>query len=360
MSQASERRTLIVAGGGTGGHVWGGVAIADAWRARFGTETRVLFVGARGGLEEKLVPRSGYPLELLEIGSLKRVSLARRLKTFVQLPLAILKSVRILVRERPAAVIGVGGYASGPIVMMARFFAPMSAIVEQNSVPGFTNRMLGRFVRKVFCAFPGTESSFPGKAMLVGNPIRNTMKLLPSAPRDPFTIFIFGGSQGALGMNTLVLDALPHLKDLYPRLRWIHQTGEIDYERVARAHREAGTGAAVERFIYDMLGAYTQASLLICRAGASTIFEVATVGRAAVFVPLPTAADNHQEKNAQALVSAGGALLMPQKTSRGEDLARLIRELVADPARVSAMEQAVTGFSRPATAEAIVSGLVTE
>jgi UDP-N-acetylglucosamine--N-acetylmuramyl-(pentapeptide) pyrophosphoryl-undecaprenol N-acetylglucosamine transferase len=354
----------MIAGGGTGGHVFAGVAVADAWRDQYGKETPIVFVGAQGRIEEKLVPRAGYPLMVLKLGSLKRVSLGRRLKTFYQLPLSLLKSAGYILRHKPQAVLGVGGFASGPLVLMARFMRffgltrSRTAILEQNSVPGFTNRVLGRFVDTVFCSFPGTEKQFPNqRVQITGNPVRNVMSRLKAAPRDPFVIFIFGGSQGALGINTMVLEALPHLTDILPRLRFIHQTGEADFERVLDGHRKAATQARVEKFIHEMPEAYAQSSLLICRAGSSTLAEIAAVGRAAVLVPLPTAADNHQETNARVFSDAGSAFLLKQGQGAGEKLAQLVRESVANPSRIDHMEQAVTAFYRPNAARDIVESL---
>jgi UDP-N-acetylglucosamine--N-acetylmuramyl-(pentapeptide) pyrophosphoryl-undecaprenol N-acetylglucosamine transferase len=355
---------LLVAGGGTGGHVLAGIAVADAWKRKHGDRAQILFVGASGGIEEKLVPRSNYPLELIQLGSLNRVSLGRKLKTMLQLPIAILKSFALVAGRRPTAVLGVGGYASGPVVLSAallRFrggLVPRTAILEQNTVPGFTNRMLSKFVRVVFCAFPGTDRRFPGKAVVVtGNPVRSSMSRLPSASRSPFTVFAFGGSQGALGMNTLILEALPRLADLKGRLRFIHQTGEKDYERVLDAHRRAGSDARVEKFIYEMPAAYAEASLLICRAGSSTLAEIAAVGRAAVLVPLPTASDNHQEVNARVFVDAGAAFLLRQGVATGQDLADLIRKQIENPAELEKMEAAVTVFYKPRPADDIVERL---
>jgi UDP-N-acetylglucosamine--N-acetylmuramyl-(pentapeptide) pyrophosphoryl-undecaprenol N-acetylglucosamine transferase len=365
VEKTAQPPKLLIAGGGTGGHVLAGVAIADSWRSRFGSEGTVLFVGAQGGLEEKLVPRSGYPLQLLQLGSLNRVSLKRKLKTFFQLPLSLFRSLAILLRERPQVVLGVGGYASGPVVLMARVLGwfhilrIQTGILEQNSVPGFTNRLLGRLVHSVFVAFPGMDTQFSGQKLVVsGNPIRSVMKPMPSAQRNPFTVFIFGGSQGALGVNSLVIEALPHLSDLKDQLRWIHQTGEKDYERVLENYRKNGVEARVEKFIFDMPAAYQAASLLICRAGSSTLSEIAAVGRAALLIPLPTAADNHQEENAKIFVNAGASVLLRQQDAKGSDLAQTIREFVLDSTRVEAMEKKVTQFFRPKAADEIVENLI--
>ncbi len=368
-SAANLPGKLIVAGGGTGGHVLAGVAVADSWRSRRTDGNGVLFVGAQGGLEEKLVPKNGYPLQLLKLGSLNRVSLSQRLRTLALLPYSILKSFWIVLRVRPSAVLGVGGYASGPLVLAARILRSLglsktrTAILEQNSVPGMTNRILGRYVDYVFCAFPGTEKRFPARAranavILTGNPVRSTMQLMESATREPFTILVTGGSQGALGINTLVLEALPFLEDLKARLRFVHQTGEKDYERVREGHARAGSDARVEKFIYNMPEAYQQASLLVCRSGSSTLSEIAAVGRAAVLVPFPFASDNHQEVNARVFTDAGAAFLMVQGKSKGEDLARLIRQAIENPARMREMEQKVTAFYRPKAAQDIVSKLL--
>ncbi|HLD99617.1 MAG TPA: undecaprenyldiphospho-muramoylpentapeptide beta-N-acetylglucosaminyltransferase [Bdellovibrionota bacterium] len=365
---AKRPPTLIVAGGGTGGHVLAGIAVADAWRSRFGAtlSAPVLFVGARGGIEEMLVPRAGYPLELLQLGSLNGVSLKRKLKTLLQLPLALSRSAAILLRHRPDAVIGVGGYASGPLILVARILSILRvlrcrcAILEQNSVPGFTNRILGTVVEMVFCAFPGTEGRFRTRAILTGNPIRSSMRLLPSANREPFTIFVFGGSQGALGINSLVLDALPLLEDMKEKLRIIHQTGERDYERVVKGYQDARFEARIEKFIHEMPAVYESASLLICRAGSSTLAEIAAVGRAAVLVPFPFASDDHQQKNAEVFANAGAARLMRQiepNRGTGRELASVIRHLIAHPVEISDMEKAATLFCRPNAAADIVKNL---
>lgn len=359
---------LIVAGGGTGGHVLAGVAIADSWRKDRADGNGVLFVGARGGLEEKLVPKNGYPLELLKLGALNRAGVAQKIRTLSLIPFSLLKSALIILKTRPSAVVGVGGYASGPLVLAARILRALglsrarTAILEQNSVPGMTNRILGRYVDYVFCAFPGTETRFPAKArenavILTGNPVRSTMRLMPSASREPFTILVTGGSQGALGINSLVLEALPHLEDLKGRIHFIHQTGERDYDRVREGHARAGSQAQVEKFIYNMPEAYRDASLVVCRSGSSTLSELAAVGRASVLVPFPYASDNHQEKNARVFAEAGAAHLLIQGKATGAELAALIRDAITNSSITEKMERSVTAFYRPLAAEEIVETL---
>lgn len=363
-SRDPRRARLLVAGGGTGGHVLAGVAVAEAWRRAHGGEAEVLFVGARGGIEEKLVPRAGFPLELLDLGALNRVSMTRRVQTLFQLPFTLLRSWSLVRKFRPRAVLGVGGYASGPVVLVARLLSRLglnqarTAILEQNTVAGMTNRILGRFVDLVFSAFPGTEASFPGRTVRVtGNPVRSAIGRMPAPLANPFTIFIFGGSQGALGINSLVLEALPHLGAVMPRLRFIHQTGERDHVRVVQGYADADVKARVEKFIHDMSPAYAEASLVICRAGSSTLSEIAAVGRPAVLIPFPHAADNHQETNARVFVDAGAAMLVLQGRATGEDLAGLIIKCVAEPARLAEVSAKATTFHRPDAAGDIARGL---
>lgn len=363
MPETSAPQGLIVAGGGTGGHVLAGVAIADAWKAEHAQRggSTVDFVGATGGIEVKLVPRAGYPLQLLKVGSLKGVGALKRLRTLFLLPLAFIKSAIILLRIRPRAVIGVGGYASGPLVLMARILQPLLkarvAVLEQNAVPGLTNRILAKLSDLVFVAFPGVEARFPGKrCIFTGNPVRSTLTRMPSAPRSPFVVFVFGGSQGAMGINSLVIEALKQLEDLKGKIEWIHQTGERDYPRVAAAH--AGWNSRVEKFIYEMPECYRKSSLLICRAGSGTLSEIASIGRASILIPFPQAADDHQTKNAEIFVRGGASILLPQADAQAGDLAAEIRRLIARPGDLSTMEEAAHRLYRSGSAQAIVRNLM--
>ncbi len=362
MSLTSNQPTLIVTGGGTGGHVFAGIAIADSWKKKF-PNGQVIFVGSEGGIEEKLVPRAGIPLLLVRLGSLKGVSFKKRLKTALQIPFALFKAAWIIVRVKPQAVVGVGGYASGPVVLIARilspFFSTRVAILEQNAVPGFTNRILSHFAHLVLCAFPGIDKRFPGsRTVVTGNPVRKEMTPLRSSSRTPFTVFIFGGSQGALGINTLVLDALPHLEDIKSNLNFVHQTGEKDHARVLAGYVKAGFTGRIEKFIYEMKEAYESANLVICRAGSSTLAEIAAVRRAAILVPFPQASDNHQEMNARLFVDQNASLLMLQQKAKGEDLAREIRRMIAVPSEITRMENQVAGFYRPHAAEDVVAAMI--
>ena len=358
-------RRLLVAGGGTGGHILAGIAIADEWIRQVGTETsvnaEVLFVGAEQGLEARLVPKYGYPLKLLKIGALNQVGLKTRIFTLFQLPLSFLKALFILLSYRPDAVIGVGGYASGPVVLLARILSPFfrikTSIIEQNSVAGFTNRVLGKWVHRVFCAFQAGSRSFSiSKVLVTGNPIRSSLKLLPPAGLNPFTLFIFGGSQGAMGINTMILESLPFLKN--ENIHFIHQTGVKDFERVQAGYVREGVQARIEKFIDDMPACYQQASLIVARAGASTLAELASVGRAAIFIPLPTAADNHQEKNARIFEEAEAAWVIPQASLSGQQFAEKILNLKRDEALLHAVEKRVQKFYQSDSAFQIVKDLL--
>lgn len=356
-------RRLLVAGGGTGGHVFAGVAIADAWRARHGAAAEVLYVGAAGAIEERLVPRAGLPLRTLRLGGLSRVGIVRQLRTLGLLPVALFRAWRLARNFRPEAAIGVGGYVSGPALLGARLAGVgRLAILEQNAAVGLTNRWLARFCDLVFCAFKVPVADLPAgrAARVVGNPIRATIRPapLPADSEAPFAVFVFGGSLGATGINSLVLGALERIADLRGQVRFIHQTGQADLERVRLGHANAGfADSEVSAFIDDMPAAYARASLVVCRSGASTLAELAAVGRPAVFVPYPFHADRQQEKNARIFVDAGAGFLLDQTRARPEDLERILRDLLADRGRLRAMAERATPFYRPDSAREIAAWL---
>lgn len=363
---------LVVAGGGTGGHVLAGIAVADEWKKQCALhmneeEARhsILFVGSHQGLEAKLVPQYGYSLKCLPIGALNRVSFKTKVITLIKIPVSILQSIWIILKFKPDAVIGVGGYASGPLVLVARVLAPFlkikTAILEQNSVAGFTNRLLGKWTHLVFCAFEGVQGFSPGKVVVTGNPIRSNLTTLPVPVTEPFTLFIFGGSQGAYGINSMVLDALPFLKN--HEINIIHQTGVKDFERVKAAYQREGLlepHVRIEKFIQNMKECYEQASLVICRSGSSTLSELASVGRAAIFIPLPTAADNHQEVNARVFEKEGGAWVVRQGSLTGQDFANIILKLKNDPEQIATTSEKVKQFYKSKSAELIVRTLLTK
>ncbi len=349
---------LIIAGGGTGGHLFPGLAIADEIRARGG---QVIFVGTARGLEAKAVPAAGFPLEVLDITGLKRMGPIGTLRGLLRLPVAFAKSLQIVRRFAPDVVLGVGGYASGPLLLAAAFLRRPTAIQEQNTVPGLTNRHLGRLVRAVFGAFPEAAAAFPpGKFVLTGNPVRRRFLQtaeLPS-PTSPPRVLVVGGSQGARAVNDLVLGAVQILARSGKAPQIVHQAGPADADRVRAAYADHAIDAVtVHPFIEDMATAYAAADLVIARAGALTLAELSVVARPAILIPLPTATDNHQMRNAQSFADAGAALIVNQDSATPESLATAIADLMANAARRAGMAVAMYGLARPRAAQDIANRL---
>jgi UDP-N-acetylglucosamine--N-acetylmuramyl-(pentapeptide) pyrophosphoryl-undecaprenol N-acetylglucosamine transferase len=371
---------LLIAGGGTGGHLFPGVAIAEELRARE-PGAAVRFVGTRRGLEARVLPELGWELSLIEISGLKTVGMVGALRGLLRLPRALWQARRILKEFRPDAVVGVGGYASGPVVLMARLAGMPTAICEQNSIPGLTNKILGRVVRAVFVSFEGTRRFFPAsKTVMSGNPVRRGLvqKLLEtgaeapassagatsteapaassaaaSAAGEPVHVLVSGGSLGAVAVNPLAADALIALART-TKLAIVHQTGEKGLDDTVRRYAEAGVAAECHAFIKDMAAAYQRADVIIGRAGATTVAELAITGKPAVFIPYPFAADNHQELNARAMADAGAALMFRQSELTADKLTDALRPLVTDPARRAEMGAKMKALARPAAAAAVI------
>ena len=347
---------LLVAGGGTGGHVFPGVAIAEEVVTRH-PGNDVVFVGTARGLEATVVPKAGFPLELIEVRGLKGKGIAETLKNLLLLPLALWQSFQIVRRWRPDIVVGVGGYASGPVVLAAWLLRIPTAVQEQNAIAGFTNRVLGRFARAAFTAFPEAARHFPRrKVYQLGNPIRRTLMenfMRPEARHDAWRLLVFGGSQGAHALNMRVIEALPHLADLRDRLHVTHQTGARDREQVEKGYRACGFEPDVREFITEMSAAYAGADLVVCRAGATTLAELTVCRKPSILVPFPAAADNHQVKNAKSLVDSGAAVMIEERDLTGELLAREIRAILSDPARREKMSRAAGRLGSPQAAKEI-------
>jgi len=347
---------MLVAGGGTGGHLFPGIALAQEVTTRH-PENDVLFVGTARGLEATVVPKSGFKLELIEVGGLKRVGLFGLIKGLLRIPRALWQSRAILRRYAPDVVVGVGGYASGPVVLMAWLMRIPTAVQEQNARAGFTNKLLGRFVQAVFVAFKEAFDQFPrGKTRLLGNPIRRELMdnfLRAKAQHQKFQLLVFGGSQGAHALNTTMLAALPHLADLKDQLAITHQTGKKDVDAVRKGYEGSGFQVEVLEFIADMSRAYANADLVVCRAGATTLAELTVCKKPSILIPFPYAADNHQELNARSLADSGAAMLLVERELTPEKLAAAIRELYGDRARLAKMEKAAGSLGRPEAAKEI-------
>jgi UDP-N-acetylglucosamine--N-acetylmuramyl-(pentapeptide) pyrophosphoryl-undecaprenol N-acetylglucosamine transferase len=351
---------LLVAGGGTGGHLFPGLALAEEVKTRH-PKNEVLFVGTARGLETRVVPKAGFQLELIDVGPLKRQGLLGLLKGLLRLPRSLWQSLRILSRFDPDVVVGVGGYASGPVLVAAFLKGIPTAVQEQNALPGLTNKLLGRLAKACFIAFEEARPSFPARKIhLLGNPIRGAFfdNYLHEKPLDEnLAILITGGSQGAHGLNLPAAAAVEELApELGPRLSVLHQTGEKDAAEVAaRYARLAATGARLEArpFIDEMAKAYAKADLLVCRAGATTIAELTVCKKPAILVPFPFAADDHQTVNGQAMVAAGAALLIPERELTGQGLAAELRALDRDRERLRKMARASGLLGRPEAAREI-------
>ncbi|RKG53154.1 undecaprenyldiphospho-muramoylpentapeptide beta-N-acetylglucosaminyltransferase [Corallococcus sp. AB011P] len=347
---------VLIAGGGTGGHLFPGIALAEEVVTRH-PANEVVFVGTEKGLEARVVPKEGYPLELVKVQGLKGKGLIGLLKGLIALPLAFLASFRILSRHKPDVVVGVGGYASGPVVLAAWLMGIPTAIQEQNALPGLTNKVLGRIVKVVFTSFEEARNHFPeAKVQMIGNPIRKKLMdnyLRSSSAHEKFSVLIFGGSLGARGLNNRVLEALDSLGDVKGQLDIVHQTGKLDLESVKKGYADKGFAdvAQVVEFIDDMSSAYAKADLVICRAGATSLAELTVCKKASILVPFPHATDNHQEVNARALVDVGAAIMFRESELTGAKLAETLRGLMTDPAKLKQMAKKAGILGRPAAAK---------
>src|SRR5579871_889451 len=344
---------ILIAGGGTGGHVIPALAIARELKARYNAE--VLFVGTARGMENRLVPQAGFGLMRVKVGALKNVSLATRLRTVFDLPRAVVDSRKIINVFHPDVVVGVGGYASGPAMAAAILMHVPTLAFEPNYVPGFANKMVGHRVSAAAVHFEQTQTFF-NNAQVVGVPVRpEFFQVQPVNRNQPPTLLIFGGSQGARAINQAMVAAAPQVLRQIPQLRIIHQTGEREYNDVQAAYKNAGIAAEVSAFIDDMPAAFARADLLLCRAGASTIAEATAAGKPAIFVPLPTAADDHQRHNAQTLVAGNAARLLPQAELTPERLTAEIASLLQDRAELARMSEAARAFAHPDAAAKIAA-----
>ena len=345
---------LLIAGGGTGGHVFPALAVARAWLGR-DAEREVVIVGTQRGLEATLVPQAGLPLETVRAAGLKGIGGLRLLRNLGMLFPALWDSAAILRRHSVVAAFGVGGYAAGPMMLAAALASVPAVIFEPNAEPGFTNRLLAVMVARVATAYPGPASRWGRKAAVTGCPVRREFFDSPAREHTPpFRLLITGGSQGALAINRVVVDALDVLATHQERLSIVHQTGERDYNAVRVAYARREIQAEVLPFLTNMPERFAQADLIVCRSGAITTAEVAAAGRAAIFIPFGRATDSHQLRNAQVLEQAGAARLIPESELTPQRLVSEIFSLLDHPERMTEMEMRARQFARPRAAEDIV------
>jgi UDP-N-acetylglucosamine--N-acetylmuramyl-(pentapeptide) pyrophosphoryl-undecaprenol N-acetylglucosamine transferase len=345
---------VLIAGGGTGGHLYSGIAVHDILTREGKHE--VCFIGTRDGIEARVLPERGIDVKFVPVGKFRRSGPVAKAVSVAVLPLSGICALMELLKIRPDVVLGVGGYASGPAVAAAALLGIRRAVIEQNSVAGFTNRLLGRFVKRAFLGLPGAVSDFPrGVGVFVGNPVRNALFAVGPADErsSPFTILVFGGSQGAHRINELIADALPFLADIRGDLSFIHIAGRKDCSAVKQAYQETGISADVYEYREDMERLYSRAHWVIARSGAMTVSELAAARRPSLLIPYPFAVDDHQAKNAAYLVKAGAAVMIRQEELTGRRVATLIREARGNRKKLSVMGNKAGRAARPDAAREI-------
>lgn len=346
---------VLIAAGGTGGHIYPAIAVArEIMRRNAGSVVR--FVGTTRGLENRLVPQAGFELSIIESAGLVNMGLLQRVRGALVLPKSFLDARRSIRSFAPDVVVGAGGYVSGPVVLLAALMRYPTVVMELNAVPGFTNRRLAPFVRAAAVSFEATLPYFPGKGVVTGNPVRREFFEIKPKQQDPqrFNLLLFGGSQGSRAMNDAMIAALPRLEEYRERLRVTHQTGKSDFEKVNKSYLVAGwkQQALVREYIDDMMAAFAENDLIVSRAGATTSAELMAAGKAAVMIPLPGQLE--QQRNAEALENAGAARMILQQDLSGEKLAHEIASMIDAPDEITRMEEAARKLARPNAAAATV------
>jgi len=350
--------SVLIAGGGTGGHLYPGIAVARELLSRV-PDAEVTFVGTRAGIEARVVPREGFALDLIRSAGLKGGSVRSLVRGIALLPVSAGDAWRVITRRRPAVVVGVGGYSSGPVVLLAALRGIPTLLMEQNAMPGITNRLLAPVVTTAAVTYQESVRFFGGKAVLSGNPVRpeffgERARAYEIRPPGAARVLVFGGSQGAHEVNGALVAAAARLAAGTPRVAITHQTGEQDLDMVRSGYQRAGLDARVEPFLFAMDREMKAADFVICRAGATTLAELAASGTPSILVPLPTAADDHQRRNALALVTQGAARMVEQLELSGDRIAAEILALTGDAAERRSMGEAARRLARPDAAKVIV------
>jgi UDP-N-acetylglucosamine--N-acetylmuramyl-(pentapeptide) pyrophosphoryl-undecaprenol N-acetylglucosamine transferase len=355
---------VVIAGGGTGGHLFPGLAVARALKARV-PEAQISFAGTAAGIEARVIPATEFALDLIRSAGLKGKSLGARVRGAALVPLAAVDAWRLISRRSPDVVIGVGGYSSGPVVAVAAVRGIPTIVLEQNAVPGLTNRLLARFVRRAAVTYDASLKYFGEKAFVSGNPVRPEFLEVGDDPSHDEAInasrvrvLVFGGSQGAHAINMAMVEAAPRLAAAAQTLDLVCQTGLRDFDLVRTAFERHGVQGRVERFIDAMDREMKAAGLVVSRAGATTLAELTASGRPAILIPLPTATDDHQRHNARALEAAGAAELIEQRDLTGERIADRMLALARDRDRRRGMSAAARRLARPRAADDIVDEVI--
>lgn len=349
----NKLRRVLFAGGGTGGHVFMAIALAQEIK-RCDPGCEVLFVGTRQGLEARLVEPHGFRLETVNIGGLNQVRITKALFTLSRLPFTVVQGARIVRRFSPSIIVGVGGYSSGPVVLGGKLAGFPSIVIEPNAYPGLANRLLARWVDGAAIAFEEAAGRFGAKARLTGIPIRREFFSVAGtiADQGALRLLVFGGSQGSRPINTLMCEAIKYLPE--DRVEIVHQTGKLDLERVKTAYAAVGRQAKVVDFIHDMPGVFGETDLIISRAGASTVAELTAAARPSILIPFPEAADDHQRRNALALEKRHAAVVLEQGKITGKDLAEMVLKLEANREELRRMAAASRQLARPDSVKQIL------
>ncbi len=351
--------SVVIAGGGTGGHLYPGIAVAHELRRRL-PDARMSFAGTARGLESRVVPQEGFELDVIRSAGLKGKSLTARLRGASLLPISVLDAWRVLSSRRPDVVVGVGGYSSGPVVMLAALRGIPTMVLEQNAVPGLTNRLLARVVRAAAVTYQETTTFFGRRAIVTGNPVRQEFFSAGDAPpRVSRRVLILGGSQGAHAINVAMVAAAAGVVARTGGIELVHQTGTRDLEDVRRGYERAGVPARAHAFIDNVAAEMSSAALLVGRAGATTLAELAASRTPAILIPFPGATDDHQRKNARVLSDAGAAVLLDERDLTPDRLADAIATLLLDDKRRHEMSEAVGRFARPDAAARIADAIET-
>lgn len=345
---------VMIAAGGTGGHLYPGIALAEEFRRSF--QAQVSFITTPKQVTLDILRQYDFPWQILNTQALKGTGVGRRFLSLMRLPFSFWQARRILSQEKPKLVVGMGGYIAGPVGLAAYRLGIPLVIHEQNAILGTTNKLLGRVAATIFLSFPQSEGNpAPERSIWAGNPIRPEFCSPPASPRSPapFTILMMGGSQGAHHLNMQMLAALPLLADLKHNLHLIHLTGAADLAAVQEGCRQAGVSAEVMAFSPQVMDFMHRAHLVICRAGASTLAELTALGRVGILVPYPFAVNQHQEKNAVYLSNAGAAFLVLNEELTGQRIAAMIEKLITDPHELQHMEERTRALGRPQAADII-------
>ncbi len=345
---------VLIAAGGTGGHIYPGIAVAKEILGR-DADSEVLFVGTSRGLETKIIPENGFQLSLIHSSGLKNVGIAGKVKGMMILPTSFLESRKILKEFKPDVVVGAGGYVTGPMLLMASLMKFPTLVMDSNAMPGFTNRRLARYIDRAALTFEESIPFFGKKGTVTGNPVRKEFfDIVERPPVTPFHVLIFGGSQGARAINNAMIAGLPFLMQSGLVIEITHQTGEGGLDAVRTGYAEAGCEADIRPYIANMVEEFEKADIIVCRAGATTCAEVAAAGRASIMIPLPGAADDHQRKNAEAMQKHGAVSVILQSDLTGERLAAKLTELLHAPNKLAEMSTAARKMAKPDAAKATV------